>query len=231
MQLNGNRLKLLAMVTMALDHIGAYLFPHILWLRIIGRLAFPIYAFLIAEGCRHTRSMGRYLGSVAIMGAICQIVYFFAMGSLYMCILVTFSLSIGLIWLLKFAAHRKQDLLSKCLVVLGIFTVYFLCEILPGLLPGTDFSIDYGFWGIMIPVLVSFARLHKFPRWAELLLLGMGLVLLGSVYDGVQHCALLSLPLILCYSGKRGKRKMKYFFYIFYPLHLALLQGIAMLVR
>ena len=56
--LSGNQLKVIAMVTMAIDHIGAYLLPQAMWMRIIGRLAFPIYAFLIAEGCRHTRSMG-----------------------------------------------------------------------------------------------------------------------------------------------------------------------------
>lgn len=226
MQLNGNRLKLLAMVTMALDHIGAYLFPHILWLRIIGRLAFPIYAFLIAEGCRHTRSMGRYLGSVAIMGAICQIVYFFAMGSLYMCILVTFSLSIGLIWLLKFAAHRKQDLLSKCLVVLGIFTVYFLCEILPGLLPGTDFSIDYGFWGALVPVVVYCAKDNPSRIIACLL----SLVCLAAASAQIQWWSLLALIPLLFYNGQRGKHNLKWFFYLFYPLHLLAIHGISLLL-
>lgn len=226
MQLNGNRLKLLAMVTMALDHIGAYLFPHILWLRIIGRLAFPIYAFLIAEGCRHTRSMGRYLGSVAIMGAICQIVYFFAMGSLYMCILVTFSLSIGLIWLLKFAAHRKQDLLSKCLVVLGIFTVYFLCEILPGLLPGTNFSIDYGFWGALVPVVVYCAK----DKPSRIIACLLSLVCLAAASTQIQWWSLLALIPLLFYNGQRGKHNLKWFFYLFYPLHLLAIHGISLLL-
>lgn len=226
MQLNGNRLKLLAMVTMALDHIGAYLFPHILWLRIIGRLAFPIYAFLIAEGCRHTRSMGRYLGSVAIMGAICQIVYFFAMGSLYMCILVTFSLSIGLIWLLKFAAHRKQDLLSQCLVVLGIFTVYFLCEILPGLLPGTDFSIDYGFWGALVPVVVYCAK----DKPSRIIACLLSLVCLAAASAQIQWWSLLALIPLLFYNGQRGKHNLKWFFYLFYPLHLLAIHGISLLL-
>ena len=49
--LSNNQLKILAMVAMTLDHVGAYLFPHVLWLRLVGRLAFPVYAFMIAEGC------------------------------------------------------------------------------------------------------------------------------------------------------------------------------------
>ena len=91
MKLTSNQLKVLAMVTMTLDHIGVQLFPGVLWLRVAGRLAMPIYAWMIAEGCRHTRDRKKYLLRLASLALLCQIVYFFAMGSLYMCILVTFS--------------------------------------------------------------------------------------------------------------------------------------------
>ena len=57
-----------------------------------------------------------------------------------------------------------------------------------------------------------------------------GLVLLGADFGGMQHYALLALPLLLLYSGKRGTANLKYFFYIFYPVHLAVLQGIAWIV-
>ena len=226
MQLNGNRLKLLAMVTMTLDHIGAYLFPHILWLRVIGRLAFPIYAFLIAEGCRHTRSMGRYLSSVAAMGLVCQVVYFLAMDSLYMCILVTFSLSIGLIWLLQFAQSRKQALLSKALVVLGIFAVYFLCEILPKLLPGTDYRIDYGFWGVLVPVVIYCAK----DKHSRIIACLIALVCLAVVSSQIQWWSLLAVVPLLFYNGQRGKLNLKWFFYLFYPAHLLIIHGISFLL-
>ena len=61
LSLTSNQLKLLAMVTMTLDHIGVHLFPQCLFLRIIGRLAMPIYAYMIAEGCAHTRNRKQYL--------------------------------------------------------------------------------------------------------------------------------------------------------------------------
>lgn len=89
---------------------------------------------------------------------------------------------------------------------------------------------DYSFWGMMVPVLVSFARMRKFPNWAAVLLLGIGLVLVGAVYTPIQNYALLSLPILLLYTGRPGKHRMKYFFYIFYPAHLAFLEGVAMLM-
>ena len=58
--LNSLHLKLLAMVTMLIDHMGATLFPYALWMRCVGRLAFPIFCFLIAEGCAHTHDKKRY---------------------------------------------------------------------------------------------------------------------------------------------------------------------------
>ena len=92
--LSGNQLKLIALIAMTLDHIGVYLLPQHQILRIIGRLALPVYAFLIAEGCHYTRNKLKYLGLMATLALGCQLVYFFVMKSLYMCILVTFSLSI-----------------------------------------------------------------------------------------------------------------------------------------
>ena len=59
--LTGNQLKLIALFAMTCDHVGMQIFPQLLWLRMIGRLAMPIYAFMIAEGCRHTRNRKKYL--------------------------------------------------------------------------------------------------------------------------------------------------------------------------
>ena len=223
--LNGNHLKLIAAVTMLLDHAGILLFPKVKLLRIIGRLAYPIFAFMIAEGCRYTHNRLRYFLMVFGLGVGCQLVYFFAGGAAYLNILLTFSASILLIYILQEmyrAKTWKKEALWSVLFAAGFLSAYGIQHII---------TMDYGFWGIMVPVFVSFAHQRKFPRWASVVLLGIGLVLLGADMGGIQHWALLAVPLLLLYSGERGKYKMKYFFYIFYPVHLAVLQGIAWLVR
>ena len=69
--LNGNALKYIAALTMLIDHAGLLLFPRNILFRIIGRLAFPIFAFMIAEGCRYTRNKLKYFLSVFILGFAC----------------------------------------------------------------------------------------------------------------------------------------------------------------
>ena len=219
--LSGNGLKIIALITMTMDHVGLMLFPQCTWLRIVGRLAFPLYAYMIAEGCRYTKSMIKYWGSVALVGLVCQLVYWFAMGSLYMCIMVTFSLSIALIALLKQGGAYRYFALGA---MVGVF---FLCEGLPLLLPATDFAIDYGFVGVMLPVLIYLGT----TGISKLLLTGAGLVLLSITLGGIQWYALMALPLLALYSGQRGKWKLKWLFYLYYPVHLVVLYGLAYIVK
>ena len=100
--LSGNALKIIAALTMLIDHIGYMLFPRVIILRIIGRLAFPIFAFMIAEGCKHTRNKLRYILTVGIFAAAVQIVYGVVMRSWKMSVLVTFTLAILLVYLFQF---------------------------------------------------------------------------------------------------------------------------------
>ena len=224
-ELTGNQLKIIALVAMTCDHVGLQLFPRVAALRIIGRLALPIFAYMIAEGCRYTRDRKKYLLRLAALAAVCQVVYFVAMRSLYQCIMVTFSLSVCLIWLIERALEEK-GILWKALAALGAATGYLLCEILPGLLPGTDFAIDYGFCGVMLPVLAYFGGNLR----QKVLLMGAGLVLLALDFGGIQWWAITALPLLALYNGKRGKRRIGTFFYLYYPLHLAVIYGISMLL-
>ncbi len=221
--LTANALKLIAMLTMTIDHIGMELLPQYPVLRLIGRLAMPIYAFMIAEGCRHTRSMKNYLLRLSSLALVCQVVYFFALGSLYQCILVTFSLSAGLIWLYGCGKRTGRWLP----LVLSLAAVFFLCEVLPQLLRRTDFGVDYGFFGVILPLLISTAT----GKSQRLRMAALGLILLGLVYGGVQWYALAAVPLLALYSGEKGTLPLGKLFYLYYPLHLAAIHGIGLLLK
>lgn len=219
--LSGNALKLLAALFMTADHVGLMFFPRVEAFRIVGRLAYPIFAYMIAEGCKYTRDRKRYFLMLFGLATACQIVYFLFDGSMYLSILFTFSLSILTVYALD--ALKRTPGLPAALVFAGtVFAVYVLNRLL---------EIDYGFWGCMVPVFASLPTDTKYdtPRFRTLAL-GLGLLPLAMDLGGIQYYSLLALPLLLLYSGQRGKWKMKYFFYIFYPAHLALLQGIQMLL-
>ena len=223
--LTGNALKIIAILSMTLDHIGVHLFPECELLRILGRFALPIFAYMIAEGCRYTRNPRKYLLTILSVAILCQIAVFVAMGSLYQCILVTFTLSILLIQSMNRA--RKEETHQAAVTTALIWTgVVFVCVGLPMLLDHTDFAVDYGLWGVLLPVFIYLGRDKK----EKLLLTAGGLALLSLSFPGLpQWFSLLTLPLLALYNGQRGKWRMKYFFYVYYPLHLMVIYGVVLL--
>ena len=218
MRLTSNQLKLLAMVTMTLDHIGVALFPGALWLRMVGRLAMPIYAWMIAEGCVHTKNRRNYLLQLGGMALLCQLVYVFAMGSLFQCILVTFTLSVVVIYAIDSGSAEKA--------ALALCAALFITVFLPRLLPNTDFAVDYSIWGVLLPVAVYLAHTHR----QKLLAAAIVLFFLALDFGGVQWLGLAALLPLALYSGTRGKANIKWLFYLYYPLHLAAIHGLSLLL-
>lgn len=214
--LNGNMLKIIALISMTLDHVGFLLMNDYLPFRIIGRLAFPIFAYMIAEGCNHTRNKKRYLAGILLLGIMCQIVYYAADRSLYQGVLITFSFSIIVIYSLnKFVP-----------MALSFTAVIFLCVVLPVYLSGTDYQIDYGLFGVLLPVLISLPK----NRAAKLAMAAVGLIAVSISIGGIQWFSLLALIPLAMYNGRREKTKAKYLFYIYYPLHMAAIYGLFMLI-
>ena len=219
-------IKIIAAVSMLIDHMGLLLFPQYGIMRILGRLAFPLYAFCIAEGFYYTRDKKRYFLQIFILGIVCQAAYFIADGSMYLGVLIAFSMSILLMWALdgvkKALAAKDGTMIAAAIFVLSLAAVAALCHFM---------TVDYGFVGILLPVL-AFASDKK---WLRLGLFSLGLAALCAVIQvsgglDVQWWAMAALPLLALYNGKPGKYRMKYFFYIFYPAHLAVLYLIAMFV-
>lgn len=220
--LSAGALKILALVSMTLDHIGKILLPQILILQILGRLAFPIFAYLIAESCHFTRSLRRYWLRMAAVGLVCQLALYISQRSLYQCILITFACSVCIIAAIRRAEAatdlRRRRGYTAAAVALTALAAW-LSEGLPLLLPDTNYAIDYGFTGILIPVLIYLGRT---PRQKWLLAAG-GLTALAVRYGGIQWWSLAALAPLALYNGRRGQHRAKYFFYLYYPLHLALL--------
>ncbi len=223
--LNNNQLKIIAILAMLIDHIGVELFPQYPILRIIGRLAFPIFAYMIAEGCRYTKNRVRYLLLILGLAVGCQAVFFIAEGSLYQGILVTFSLSIITVFGIdRFV--KKKDAPSLMLMLFSLALVLTAVFAAPVLLKQYGYRIDYGALGVFLPVAAYFVP----EKISKLLSTAIILVIMGYIMGGVQWYALLAVPLLMLYNGERGKYNLKYMFYIFYPAHLAIIYLIGLVI-
>ena len=242
-RLSGNALKIIAALTMVIDHVGLLFFPKVAIFRIIGRLAFPIFAFMISEGARYTSAKLRYFSTMFGLAFICQAVFFFFNdGSLNMCVLVTFSVAIALIYVMQFVkagilSPKTSWFIRPFYVAVGLLALWAV-KIINSLL-----EIDYGLWGCILPAFASLLdfRGMEIPKWlkklnldniyARSLSFGVGVAILAHASGIIQYFSLFAIPLLLLYSGKRGRLKMKYFFYFFYPLHLVFLEAIFLLTR
>ena len=207
-------LKIIAAIAMTIDHAGLLLFGDETWMCAVGRLAFPLFAYFIAEGFRYTRNRRRYFFGILALGTFCQIVCeIFSPGEVWN-VLLTFSLSIALLYLLD---RSKEDARFLAAFGGGLILVFFFTKYIP---------VDYGFFGVLLPL---FPALFE-KKWARLGAFAIGLAVLCADSHPLQWISLSSLVLLALYNGKPGKYKLKYFFYIFYPLHLAVLWGIRYLI-
>lgn len=224
LELNNNQLKIIAMISMLIDHIGFLFFPKTVVFRIIGRVAFPIFAYMIAEGCRHTKNRKRYLGTIAILAILFQLVYFVFIGELYQCILYTFSISIATIFSIEgiINGEGKRRTLMKlslaCAILVGVGFPLIFSE--------QGFFVDYGVWGIFLPVIVYFAP----SKSSKLIFTALLIAAMALISDPLQWWALFAIPFLALYNGKRGRANLKYLFYIFYPAHLILLFAIYLII-
>ena len=244
--LNRNHLKIIACVSMALDHIGFLLLPHVAALRWAGRIAMPLFAFFIGEGCRYTRSRKKYFLSVFLLGVFCQIVYIIdalvetgdlgrSSDAWYLNILLAFSAAIPLCYGvcdLRAAISKKDPAqIRKAALIVGTgFSLFAVGAVLIPALQARGWSLhfDYGIWAILLPV---FSVLWDTP--APKLAFFAGGVLLFCIFtrEIMPHVwfSLIAPALLLLYNGQSGSKRLKYGFYIFYPAHLGILYLISLI--
>ncbi len=236
--MNRNHLKLIACLSMLIDHIGYVLFPDVQLFRIIGRIAMPIFAFFIGEGCLHTRDRKKYFLRLFVLALICQAVYIgesIITGSgngLYLNILFTFSFSIILcsVFLRLENDNSFKNRVIFILTVVAFWAMDFLFDRISAS-ADVNLHIDYGIEGIILPL---FAVLSK-DKKKKLLCFTAGLAFVAQRIYGFGTLpfifAMIPAVLLCFYNGQGGKRNLKYFFYLFYPLHLAAIYGVNILVN
>ena len=211
--IDGTVLKLIAMVTMIFDHVGDSLFPEYTWMRIIGRIAMPIFAFCVAEGFGHTHDKLKYLTRMAIFAVISEVPFdLFGAGKVldlsHQNIMFTFALAIaGLILYEKLTLSGK-----KSGYIFGYLVLILSCA------AALILKTDYTFLGVLLVTIFFLLRKKD-------LLIRDGVALLSHLAlrnMGIYLWGILGFIPIAFYNGERGKG-MKYLFYVFYPAHLLLI--------
>ena len=227
-------LHIMAMAFMLCDHLWGTIVPGNDWLTCIGRISFPIFAFMIVEGYCHTKNLQRYIGRMLLFAVLSEVPFNLAMGSriffpIHQNVLWSFLISLGLIhWNEK--VKRKGKIWLRGLV--GGLTV------LVGYVAGLVTMVDFYHAGILTVLVFYFFRQRKWWSYlAQLLCLwyvnmemlggfGYEVQLFGETHFLVrQGFALLALIPIWLYRGKQGyhSKWLQYVYYGFYPLHLLIL--------
>ena len=233
-------LHIIAMAAMLCDHLWGTIVPGNDWLTCIGRIAFPIYAFLIVEGYFHTKDLKKYVKRLFLFAVLSEIPFNLAMGSrifypIHQNVLWSFLISIGLIhWNEKARISGKR---WKQMIVLEISVVL-------GSVAGLLTMVDFYHAGIL-SVLAFYVTRNmsriKYPLQLLFLWYINAEILGGYTYEVTmfgqlffverQSLALLALIPIWAYKGVQGPyhRGIKYLYYFFYPVHLLILGLIKML--
>ena len=211
-KINTFTLKLIAVISMVIDHVGAVFFPKIDVLRILGRVAFPIFAYVLVEGFLHTSDVKKYMLRLGIFAVLSEIPYdlLFSRKTIdfeYQNIYFTLLLGICMMWLMS---QTKSIIIQFAIVAI----LNYLCGLL---------HFDFGAFGLLLIFVFYIFKERKTER------LFLAAVILVALTEGIQLYAILSLFLIAFHSGEQGP-KWKPFFYIFYPAHLLVLYLISLLV-
>ena len=217
-------LKIIACVTMFIDHLSYGLFGKMTWLNYIGRIAFPIFAFQIVEGYTHTKNLKKYFARLAIFAVISEIPFYLlhSIASEGFALNVMFTLLLGLfcIWIWDKCPNKFY---SVCIIAITCVVAEFS-------------KMDYGYWGVLLVFIFYLFRNNK----TALAFAFVGMITLKYAPNMIKYGlyekivllyfgTLTAIIPILLYNGKQGP-KIKYFLYIFYPVHLILLYGLHMLI-
>jgi hypothetical protein len=211
-------LKIIAIVTMVIDHVGRILYPDLLFLQVIGRLSFPLFAYLIVLGVESTKKPRKYMTTLLIFALISQVPYFLAFGiQPFERLNILFSLFLSAVTIYY---YNKRSPLA--------FVPLLLSLILIDIIEGSYY---------VVLTAVGMKLLKTNPKLGILALVALNIqfLFIPSLGTQIQILALFAVPLIFLHIKNWLRKEIlipenslaysirKYFFYAFYPLHLALL--------
>ena len=207
--MTGLLLKITALLTMIIDHYGAIFQPNVIIYRIIGRLAFPIYCFLLVEGYTHTGNIKKYMSRLLIFALISEIPFDLAfygrIGFTHQNIFFTLFIGLAAIYLIDNPAKYKFDSTLVILVAAVLATIL---------------KTDYQFIGIVY--ILSFYFTRSMPTKKRLSILALIMVAINLSAGWLQQFSILSLLIIYFYNKEEGLKNkfLQMSFYLAYPLHL-----------
>lgn len=210
-------IKLLACVTMLIDHLGAALFPAQIWMRLVGRIAFPIYCYLLAEGVYYTRNPKKYGLRLAVGMLLAEWPFDTALCGgwtwQHQSVMVTLLLGFGALVCMQ----RTDNWAGKLMLTIPFaLAAEFTCT-------------DYGGWGVLLIAMFGITRgmprVRGIRAVALLALCGLlpsAMISVGGIRVSVELFAVLALlPISMCHGRKRTHNKVvQWGFNLFYPVHL-----------
>lgn len=230
-------LKIIALITMFIDHIGSVIFPNHFWLRYIGRIAFPIYAFLISEGLKKTSNIKKYLINLLMLAVTSEIFYdlcfnknislFYKTNTVYTLFIASLSI---------YLYNKNYNNITKYLsLLLGLSISYIL-------------KTDYDILGVLLIFIFYFLH-NKYQYliygiiWVNIKYLSNISYILQYIFNkniylpniyvinslGLYLFTIVPFLIIMFYNNKKGKN-LKYTFYVLYLLHLFILYIIKLFI-
>ncbi len=234
--LNGNQIKMIAIIAMTIDHVTWILWPGydyrwwILLLHVIGRLTAPIMWYFIAEGYHYTRDIKKYILRLFIFAVISHFAYDFALNIPFIPFTTGIFNQTGVMWallcgLLVLVVCDSPSLpgWGKVLLIIGLCVISFPAD-----------------WSCIATLAImgigtNRGNFRKQMFWMMAFVFMYSIVFfffIDKIYAILQLFTALTIPILKSYNGERGKWKgMKWFFYIYYPLHLVVLGIIRVLIR
>lgn len=228
-------LKVIALILMFIDHLGLSLFPNLLILRIIGRLSYPIFAFSLVEGYIYTRNRNNYFKRLIIFAVVSMLPFSLLMGgvkdfntAIYIIskeplklfigrLDIGFTLSLGFISLM--IVDRIKSDKRNIFNYIGLIFTLILAKVI---------GVDYGIYGVLSIVLIYICREHKWWLILSFILLPITMININhlSIDPIFQIFAVFSIPIIFALKDNdfaKGVKLPRWFFYVFYPVHIAIL--------